>query len=385
MKKIKLNITREEDNLQSNIYYVCEKNILISRLNLTINCDENNIEDDEIVETNKIEINNNSNIDKREKKEKCFNIKISYSDELNNLYLNNVINNLYDYIFESKTNDFNINKNHRWHVFINMYIYEYTPYIYDHICNVINVHLSLLLIPLCFYDFDHKWYRCIKSYEELEKLLSVSSSSNDGKLNEDSSECTHLNGDTLNDHTMNCEFLHKKSEEEGEIPSDILILDKNQQNKKIIINQLENYNFDLFVEIKNDGAEGAGLFKRVLINFIPILRTVNVDDQFVYVIKFVEYHDFLLNTQNIDDYIYNNIIKKYKFSNFTKCTFIDSFRSIKGADKFDLNENYYILYNANNAATDETSILEDSKETIQFYYDFILNYCTGYFTKNFVK
>ncbi|EUD68574.1 hypothetical protein C922_00973 [Plasmodium inui San Antonio 1] len=354
MKKIKLNITREDDNLQSNIYYVCEKNILISQLNLTINYDENNMDEDEIVEQSKDTANSHTK-DKRAKQLKGINIKISYSDELNNLYLNNVINNLYDYIFESKENNFNIHKNDRWQVFINIYIYEYTPFIYDHICNVINVHLSLLLIPFCFYDFDEKWYRCVQNYDELSRLLSGGSS-----------------------------FFCDPAEAGGEAPADIIILDRNEQNKKIIINQLENNNFDLFVE-KKKGETAEGLFRRVLIKYIPILRTANVDDQLAYVIKFVEYEDFLLRTQNIDDNIYNNIVEKHSFCNFTKKTSFDTMPCANNADKFDPHENYYILFNANTANVDEGSILENSRETIQFYYDFIVNYCTRYFAAHFVK
>ncbi|CAG9477828.1 conserved Plasmodium protein, unknown function [Plasmodium vivax] len=353
MKKIKLNVTREEDNLQSNIYYVCEKNILISQLNLTINYDENNMEEDEIVEEGKDTANSHRK-DKTEKQHKGINIKISYSDDLNNLYLNNVINNLYDYIFENKGNNFKIHKNHRWQVFINIYIYEYTPFIYDHICNVINVHLSLLLIPFCFYDFDEKWYRCVQNYEELNRLLSRGSS------------------------------FHDPAEGGGEVPPDIIILDRNEQNKKIIINQLENNNFDLFVE-KKKGETAEGLFKRVLIKYIPILRTANVDDQLVYVIKFVEYEEFLLRTKNIDESIYNNIVEKHSFWDFKKMTSFDRLPCTNNADKFDVHENYYILFNANTATVDEKSILENSRETIQFYYDFIVNYCTSYFSAHFVK
>ncbi|KJP85771.1 hypothetical protein AK88_04587 [Plasmodium fragile] len=353
MKKIKLNITREEHNLQSNIYYVCEKNILISQLNLTISYDENNMDEDEIVEHSKDTINNNSNV-KTAKQQKWINIKISYSDELNNLYLNNVINNLYDYIFESKGNNFSIYKNDRWQIFINIYIYEYTPFIYDHICNVINVHLSLLLIPFCFYDFDEKWYRCVQNYEELGRLLSGGSP------------------------------LCDPEDKGGEASTDIIILDRNEQNKKIIINQLENNNFDLFVE-KKKGETAEGLFKRVLIKYIPFVRTANVDDQLVYVIKFVEYEDFLLRTQSTDDNIYNSIVEKHSFCNFTKKTSFDKLPCASNADKFDPHENYYILFNANTATVDENSILENSKETIQFYYDFIVNYCTNYFSAHFVK
>ncbi|GAB67297.1 hypothetical protein PCYB_113180 [Plasmodium cynomolgi strain B] len=312
MKKIKLNITREEDNLQSNIYYVCEKNILISQLNLTINYEENNMDEDEIVEHGKDTVNKHKK-DKKAKQHKGIKIKISYSDELNNLYLNNVINNLYDYIFESKGNNFNIHKNDRWQVLINIYIYEYTPFIYDHICNVINVHLSLLLIPFCFYDFDEKWYRCVQNYEELCRLLSGGSS------------------------------LCDPAKTGGENSTDIIILDRNEQNKKIIINQLENNNFDLF------------------------------------------YEDFLLRTQNVDDNIYNNIVEKHSFWNFTKRTSFDRLPCENNGDKFDLHENYYILFNANTATVDERSILENSKETIQFYYEFIVNYCTSYFAAHFVK
>ncbi|ANQ08984.1 Uncharacterized protein PCOAH_00034220 [Plasmodium coatneyi] len=353
MKKIKLNITREEDNLQTNIYYVCEKNILISQLNLTINYEENNVEEDEIVEQSNDTLNKHAT-DKTVKKQKGINIKISYSDELNNLYLNNVINNLYDYIFEDKVNSFNIYKNDRWQIFINIYIYEYTPFIYDHICNVINVHLSLLLIPFCFYDFDEKWYRCVQNYEELGRLLSGGSS------------------------------LHDAEEKGGEDSTDIIILDRNEQNKKIIINQLENNNFNLFVE-KKKGETAEGLFKRVLIKYIPILRTANVDDQLVYVIKFVHYEDFLLRTQNVDDNIYNNIFDKHSFWNFTKKTSFDKLPCGNDADKFNPHENFYILFNANTATIDEGSILENSRETIQFYYDFIINYCTNYFAAHFVK
>ncbi|CAA9989064.1 conserved Plasmodium protein, unknown function [Plasmodium knowlesi strain H] len=353
MKKIKLNITREEDNLQTNIYYVCEKNILISQLNLTINYEENNMDEEEIVEHSNETVNNHTK-NRTTKKNKWFNIKISYSDELNNLYLNNVINNLYDYIFECKGNNFNIHKNDHWQIFINIYIYEYTPFIYDHICNVINVHLSLLLIPFCFYDFDEKWYRCVQNYEELGRLLSAGSS------------------------------LYDPAEKRAEDSTDIVILGGNEQNKKIIINQLENNNFDLFVE-KKKGETAEGLFKRVLIKYIPILRTVNVDDQIVYVIKFVEYEDFFLRTQKIDDNIYNNIFDKHSFCNFTKKTSFDRLPCENEADKFNPHENYYILFNANTATVDESSILENSRETIQFYYDFIVNYCTSYFAAHFVK
>ncbi|CRG93838.1 conserved Plasmodium protein, unknown function [Plasmodium gallinaceum] len=378
MKKIKLNVTREEDNLQSNIYYVCEKNILISQLNLTINYDENHLTDEEVIEKdNSMYLNYDKNKANEEKK-KNINIKISYSDELNNLYFNNVLNNIYDYIFEYKTNNLNINKNHSWYIFINIYIYEYTPYIYDHICNVINVHLSLLLIPFCFYDFDCKWYRSVENYEELYKLLSYNVSANSNKTEDGDKQTTYLK------EKSKLEIYEKDSKsEKDEMESyDVLILDKHEQNKNIIINQLENNNFDLFVEIKNNNS--SGLFKRLLIEYIPILTTINVDDQFVYVIKFIDFRDFLLNTQNRNDNIYNNIIETYKFLNFTQFTKFEM-NNINNDKKFELDENYYFLFNANNTSIDKDNVLKDSKSIIQFYYNFILNYCLNYFVDNYLN
>ncbi|SBT79665.1 conserved Plasmodium protein, unknown function [Plasmodium malariae] len=400
MKKIKLNITREEDNLQSNIYYVCERNILISQLNLTINFDENNVEDEEIIDEyhtitstkDKTKISHNE----EKKKQKYINIKISYSDELNNLYINNVINNIYDYIFENKVNNFIINKNHSWFIFINIYIYEYTPYIYEHICNVINVHLSLLLIPFCFYDFEYKWYRCIENYEELLKLLT---SNNDVKQVEnklfkyDMYEATELGippkdgakGKTIKGNVIQDDGLIGDRMNCEKASSNILILDKYEQNKNIIINQIENSNFDLFVQTRDNMSRG--LFKRLLINFIPILIAINVNDEFVYVIKFIDYRDFFLNTQNKNDIMYNHIAVKYDFSNFMKCTLYDEMNKYMNDDdkKFELHENYYMLYNANNTTIDENDILMNSKPIIQHYYNFILNYCVNYFTSNFMQ
>ncbi|CRH00876.1 conserved Plasmodium protein, unknown function [Plasmodium relictum] len=377
MKKIKLNITREEDNMQSNIYYVCEENILISQLNLTINYDENHLTEEEIIEkSNSVNVNIDQTKTNEEKK-KNINIKISYSDELNNLYFNNVINNIYDYIFECKTNDLTINKSHSWYIFINIYIYEYTPYIYDHICNVINVHLSLLLIPLCFYDFDYKWYRSVEDYEELYKLLSCNKSTN-CNLTEDEKKKSYLNDKLklmVNENNTNSETDEMTSH-------DILILDKNEQNKNIIINQLENNSSDLFVQIKNNSS--SGLFKRLLIKYIPILVTTNVDNQYVYVIKFLDFKEFLLNTQNKNDNIYRNICEKYKFVNFNQFSIFEM-NNINNDKKFELDENYYFLFNANNTSIYKDDILKDSKSTIQFYYNFILNYCLNYYNDNYVK
>ncbi|CAD2095440.1 conserved Plasmodium protein, unknown function [Plasmodium vinckei lentum] len=377
-KKIKLNVTREEDNLQTNIYYVCDKNIIISQLNITINYDENNIEEEDFGNTNEWNINDiNKEVENEDsnKKKKYINIKISYSDELNDLYFNNVINNLYNYIFENKLNNLYINKNHTWFININIYIYEYTPYIYDHICNVINVHLSLLLIPFCFYDFDSKWYRCVENYDEFLKLINRT---NNIKENNEKT-----NNETLEDDKNKIiQEPHDTSTEDM-----ILVLDKHEQNKNIIINQLNNTNFDLFVQVKN--IKTTGMFKRLFINFIPIIKTANVNDQFIYIVKFVDYSSFFLSTQNNanNNIIYNEIVQNHNFVNFNKSTFSNSPENNPNdsESKFEFVDNYYILFNGNHSNIDEASILSDSKSTIRFYYDFITQFCTNYFIENFLK
>ncbi|CAD2108679.1 conserved Plasmodium protein, unknown function [Plasmodium vinckei] len=377
-KKIKLNVTREEDNLQTNIYYVCDKNIIISQLNITINYDENNIEEEDFGNTNEWNINDiNKEVENEDnnKKKKYINIKISYSDELNDLYFNNVINNLYNYIFENKLNNLHINKNHTWFININIYIYEYTPYIYDHICNVINVHLSLLLIPFCFYDFDSKWYRCVENYDEFLKLINRT---NNIKENNEKT-----NNETLEDDKNKIiQESHDTSTEDM-----ILVLDKHEQNKNIIINQLNNTNFDLFVQVKN--IKTTGMFKRLFINFIPIIKTANVNDQFIYIVKFIDYSSFFLSTQNNADnnIIYNEIVQNHNFVNFNKSTFSYSPENNPNdsENKFEFVDNYYILFNGNHSNIDEAGILSDSKSTIRFYYDFITQFCTNYFTENFLK
>ncbi|EAA16933.1 hypothetical protein [Plasmodium yoelii yoelii] len=366
-KKIKLNVTREEDNLQSNIYYVCEKNIIISQLNITINYDENNIEEDDFGNTEEWNVNKDvENEDDNNKKKKYINIKISYSDELNDLYFNNVINNLYNYIFENKLNNLYINKNHTWFININIYIYEYTPYIYDHICNVINVHLSILLIPFCFYDFDSKWYRCVENYDEFLKLINRTNNIKD-------------NDEKTNNKTVDNEKNQNKIIQESQDASTedlILVLDKHEQNKNIIINQLNNTNFDLFVQVKN--IKTTGMFKRLFINFIPIIKTVNVNDQFIYIVKFVDYSSFFLSTQNNvnNNIIYNKIVQNHNFLNFNKSTIFNSTDNNlnDSENKFEFLDNYYILFNGNHSNIDEASILLDSKSTIRFYYDFIIKF-----------
>ncbi|KEG02628.1 conserved Plasmodium protein, unknown function [Plasmodium vinckei vinckei] len=377
-KKIKLNVTREEDNLQTNIYYVCDKNIIISQLNITINYDENNIEEEDFGITNEWNINDiNKQVENEDnnKKKKYINIKISYSDELNDLYFNNVINNLYNYIFENKLNNLYINKNHTWFININIYIYEYTPYIYDHICNVINVHLSLLLIPFCFYDFDSKWYRCVENYDEFLKLINRNNNIKENNVK--------TNSETLEDDKNKIiQESHDTSTEDM-----ILVLDKHEQNKNIIINQLNNTNFDLFVQVKN--IKTTGMFKRLFINFIPIIKTANVNDQFIYIVKFVDYSSFFLSTQNNADNnsIYNEIVQNHHFVNFNKYTFSNSLENNPNdtENKFEFVDNYYILFNGNHSNIDEAGILSDSKSTIRFYYDFITQFCTNYFTENFLK
>ncbi|SCN61242.1 conserved Plasmodium protein, unknown function [Plasmodium chabaudi chabaudi] len=378
-KKIKLNVTREEDNLQTNIYYVCDKNIIISQLNITINYDENNIEEEDFGNTNEWNINDiNKEVENEDnnKKKKYINIKISYSDELNDLYFNNVINNLYNYIFENRLNNLYINKNHTWFININIYIYEYTPYIYDHICNVINVHLSLLLIPFCFYDFDSKWYRCVENYDEFLKLINRTNNIKE-------------NYEKTNNETMEDEKNKIIQEPHDTSPEDmILVLDKHEQNKNIIINQLNNTNFDLFVQVKN--IKTTGMFKRLFIKFIPIIKTVNVNDQFIYIVKFVDYTSFFLSTQNNADNnnIYNEIIQNHNFVNFNKSTlshYTENNLNDSEDDKFEFVDNYYILFNGNHSNIDEAGILSDSKSTIRFYYEFITQFCTNYFTENFLK
>ncbi|SCM22555.1 conserved Plasmodium protein, unknown function [Plasmodium chabaudi adami] len=377
-KKIKLNVTREEDNLQTNIYYVCDKNIIISQLNITINYDENNIEEEDFGNTNEWNINDiNKEVENEDnnKKKKYINIKISYSDELNDLYFNNVINNLYNYIFENRLNNLYINKNHTWFININIYIYEYTPYIYDHICNVINVHLSLLLIPFCFYDFDSKWYRCVENYDEFLKLIN--------RTNNIKENYEKTNNETMEDEKNKIiQEPHDTSTEDM-----ILVLDKHEQNKNIIINQLNNTNFDLFVQVKN--IKTTGMFKRLFIKFIPIIKTVNVNDQFIYIVKFVDYSSFFLSTQNNADNnnIYNEIIQNHNFVNFNKSTLSHYTENNlnDNEDKFEFVDNYYILFNGNHSNIDEAGILSDSKSTIRFYYDFITQFCTNYFTENFLK
>ncbi|WBY58666.1 hypothetical protein Py17XNL_001105660 [Plasmodium yoelii yoelii] len=170
-KKIKLNVTREEDNLQSNIYYVCEKNIIISQLNITINYDENNIEEDDFGNTEEWNVNKDvENEDDNNKKKKYINIKISYSDELNDLYFNNLIN---------RTNN-------------------------------------------------------IKDNDEKTNNKTVDNEKNQNKIIQESQDAS-------------TEDL-------------ILVLDKHEQNKNIIINQLNNTNFDLFVQVKNIKTTGILFF-----------------------------------------------------------------------------------------------------------------------------
>ncbi|SOV12671.1 conserved Plasmodium protein, unknown function [Plasmodium sp. gorilla clade G2] len=409
MKKIKLNITRDDNNLENNIYYVCEKNILISNLTLTINYDENNIQDEQIIDENEFINESNNNIDNNEvtednyrsdinnNKNKILNIKINYNDEsLNNLYMNNIIYNLYDYIFENKINNININKNHKWNIFINIYVYEYTPYIYDHICNVINVHLSILLFPLCFYDFDSRWYRCIENFEELYKHLSCANKkkgSNEILIQQQQQQQEHNNNN--NDIQINeCENLSTYNNDKFKT-DDIYLLDKYDQNKNIIINQIENTNFDLFIQIKNN--ELVGFFKRLFINFIPIINTVNIEGQFIYVIKYIDYKQFFLNTrQNTHTNEYDNINNMHTFINFKEYT---SFQNVTqnihnnnntytdqyNTNNINMNENHYILFNAATVSFDEQNILTNSKDTIQFYYNFILNYAMNYYLNNYLK
>ncbi|CAC9696338.1 conserved Plasmodium protein, unknown function [Plasmodium sp. DRC-Itaito] len=410
MKKIKLNITRDDNNLENNIYYVCEKNILISNLTLTINYDENNIQDEQIIDENELINQGSNNIDNNEmtednyksdinnNKHKILNIKISYNDEsLNNLYMNNIIYNLYDYIFENKINNVNINKNHKWNIFINIYVYEYTPYIYDHICNVINVHLSILLFPLCFYDFDSRWYRCIENFEELYKHLLCTNNKNG--LNEILTQQQQRNN---NYSQINKCTNHSTRNNDKFKTDDIYLLDKYEQNKNIIINQIENTNFDLFIQIKNN--ELVGFFKRLLINFIPIINTVNIDGQFFYVIKYIDYKQFFLNTkQNAHTNEYDNINNIHAFLNFKQYT---SFQNVTQNDynndfddnnnnnnthseyntnNINMNENHYILFNAATVSFDEHNILTNSKDIIQFYYNYILNYAMNYYLNNYLK
>ncbi|CAG25075.1 hypothetical protein PFMG_02806 [Plasmodium falciparum IGH-CR14] len=418
MKKIKLNITRDDNNLENNIYYVCEKNILISNLTLTINYDENNIQDEQIIDENEFINQSSNNIDNNEvtednyksdinnNKNKILNIKISFNDEsLNNLYMNNIIYNLYDYIFENKINNVNINKNHKWNIFINIYVYEYTPYIYDHICNVINVHLSILLFPLCFYDFDSRWYRCIENFEELYKHLVCTNNKNG--LNETLTQQRNNNNNNNNNNDDDVQINkctnHSICNNDKVKTDDIYLLDKYEQNKNIIINQIENTNFDLFIQIKNN--ELVGFFKRLLINFIPIINTVNIEGQFIYLIKYLDYKHFFLNTkQNAHTNEYHNINNMHTFLNFKQYT---SFQNVTQNDynndldnnnnnnnnthseyntnNINMNENYYILFNAATISFDEQNILTNSKDIIQFYYNFILNYAMNYYLNNYLK
>ncbi|VWU51487.1 conserved protein, unknown function [Hepatocystis sp. ex Piliocolobus tephrosceles] len=456
MKKIKLNVTREEDKLQNNIYYVCDKNIIISQLNLTINYEENNVDDVEIISATAVSdlVNNDNNssekknldygeMRKKQNKTKFINIKIcNNNDELNNLYFNNVISNLYNYIFENETNNLYINKNHNWYIFINIYIYEYTPYIYDHICNVINVHLSLLLIPICFYDFEYKWYRCIESYDELNKYLTkddininvdinkVSNNFNNNNNNENHIAYENVmpqkknliqnnkqNGQEKKKKNETTIFENKKFDNNNEMKqNDILILDKYEQNKNIIINQLKNSYFDLFVEIKNK--KFCGLFKRLLITSIPFLKTININNQYIYIIKFIDYLYFFKNTLNMNESIYYNIIKKHKLCNFNKCTLFENYisndtttntnsnntssnntssnntssnntssnnTSSNEQNIFEINEHSYMLLNANNVTLDENKIKMDSIASIQFYYNCVINYCLTYFKTDIMR
>lgn len=365
-KNIRMNITKEEGELQHNIYYVCDKNILISQMNLTINYDEHQITNAEILKIQKEKENYEKKAQKNEEGKRKMTIKISQSDkELTNLYMNDVINDLYNYIFEERENELILCSNTSWYIFINIYIYEYTPFIYDHIINAINVHLSILLVPFCYFDSQSSWYRCIENYEELFKLLDVQEEIGSEKNPNNLSKSNEVNNN-MNEEEVNFD--------------DIVILDEKGQNRNILIKQIENSNFDLFVEMKNK--KQSGLYKRLLLKCLPIMKTVSINDQYIYLVKFFDYREFLLKTQGKQEPIYTRIKEMYNVQEFKQASSFEMYDSNKDK-KQQMEQNLYMMLNANNTQVNINDIMQQGMPLIEYYYKFILKYCQNYFIRNY--
>lgn len=399
MKRIRLNVSREHNGLQTNIYYVCDKSIIISQLNLTISYKQNVVINDEILEepVNSSLENETTKIYEEKKKQKKLTIKFTHSnEEVNSFYFHNVINSMYNYIFENKVNNLLIGKDNDWNIFINICLYSYSPYIYDHVINVINVHLSLLLIPFCYYDFDDCWFRCVDNYKELLSMLSAVQEKQQQKQKENQTENQKENQKknqkgkdegSKREEENDKENIPDEWEEEkiiekrGEVEScNVFILGKEDQNRSIILTQIENSNFDLFMEFKKKRLKG--VFKRLLIDRLPFLVTIKVNEQFIYVVKFVDYKEFHLCTQNKDKNMYNHILKTNNFLNFKQYSYSTKDADMNHEKKFDMEENFYIFYNVNMENWDKNVILQKAKATVQFYYNHVFDFCAAHFTDN---